>query len=152
VRGVIVRAIAAGATLPVAAQIAKVGASTISDRKAKDEKFREECDMARANVAAIVGMTIISCAMRAGTDRMKPGDAALLIFAAKNLDPQKWRDRKELEVMVDDVPGALRTAAERARETKQRMLDSLRNGAVTAEIVPFVASGNGNGNGGNGHG
>lgn len=144
----IVGAIGAGATIEAAARFVGVAPSMIYDRKAKEPDFGVQCDEARSNEVARLAMTAVFCARRAGTKEAQPGDHTMLIFCLKNFDPVHWRDRKELEVSIPDIPGRLREAAERARG---RLLSVVKAEAVTCEIVPFVPAPIG-GNGGNGYG
>jgi hypothetical protein len=158
-RALIVGAMSMGATLRDAASVCvsagyDVRVSMISERKAQDEKFREEIDTGVARNITLLEMALNNIALNGKEEGAR---VRALEFCLKNRAPQKWRDRKELEVTVGDIPGKLREAAERARERKLRWM----TGALTAElvkeglapsgseIVPFVAKG-GNGNGGNG--
>lgn len=165
IRGIIVGAIAAGATVRVAASIAMaagydVPESMIHERKAQDSKFRRELETAAARSDAHVALSLYRKATQGD------GDTTAMIFWLKNRQPHLWRDRKELEIAIPDVTGTLRSAAERARERRRQMMEAMKAGAVPAEVVeatndeggaivpfsPDVPGGNGNGNGGNGHG
>ncbi len=162
VRRRVIGLIGTGATIETAASILGISAATIYDRKAKDPEFRANCAGARAEITSILASTAVAAARRVGTEAERPSDHVMLIFCLKNFDPLHWRDRKELEVQIGDIPGALREAAERARERKRlraavvlECADCTPTGKcerhTANEIVPFVAAG-GNGSGGNGHG
>jgi hypothetical protein len=154
-RALIVGAMSMGATLRDAASVCvsagyDVRVSMISERKAQDEKFREEIDTGVARNITLLEMALNNIALNGKEEGAR---VRALEFCLKNRAPQKWRDRKELEVTVGDIPGKLREAAERARERKLLWMKDavtavlVKDGAAS-EIIPFVAKGgNGNGNG-----
>lgn len=151
-RGVLVGAIAAGASNLIAASIAmasgfkNVTEEMVADRRLNDPAFKEECDNAVGRSDALVAMSLFTKATRGE-------DVTAMIFWLKNRQPHLWRDRKELEVNIPDIPGTLRSAAERARERRRRLMESIRTDAIPVEVtslVPFEPGGNGHG--GNGHG
>lgn len=153
VRGIVVGAIAAGATTPIAASIAiaqgfHVSADMIRKKKLDDEIFREELDTAAARSDSMVVLSLYRKATQGQ-------DTTAMIFWLKNRQPHFWRERRELEIHIPDITGTLRSAAERARERKKLMLEAVEAEAITieSEIEPFVPGSNGsNGNGNDGHG
>jgi hypothetical protein len=155
-RGVILGAIAAGSSVEIAASIAvasgfRVSAEMVTERQQQEPAFRLECETAAARSDSLVAMSLY----RKATTGPDGGDTTAMIFWLKNRQPHLWRDRKELEIAIGDVPGALRSAAERARERLKLMREALLCEVVADEgetgkaIVPFIAPSNG---GGNGHG
>ena len=168
VRSLIVGAMAAGANVLIAASIAvasgfeRVTARMIEERREQDEVFRHQIETAAARSDSLVAMSLYRKATQGD------GDTTAMIFWLKNRQPHLWRDRKELEVAIGDVPGALRTAADRARERKRLMRDAILaelaccdhakhegicpepgcgcTGEITT-LVPYKPNGNGNGNG-----
>jgi hypothetical protein len=157
-RALIVGAMAMGATLRDAASVCvsagfDVRASMISERKAQDAVFREEIDTAVQRSITLAEMALYNIGLNGKDEHAQV--AALKKFLECRA-PQKWRDMKQMEVTLVDVPGRLREAAERARERKLGWMKEALTGVLVkdglvpgSEIIPFVAKGgNGNGNGG----
>lgn len=157
VRGVVIGALAAGASNLVAASVAlaaghgSVTEEMIAEKRQKDPVFAEECDNAVARADSIVVQSLFHAATTGQ-------DVAAMIFWLKNRQPHLWRDMRQIDVTVPDLPGALRTAAERARARREAIAAALRAEAIPAEVVgtqalvPFVPGGNGKSGNGNGHG
>jgi hypothetical protein len=143
----VVGAFAAGADWALAARILSIPMSTVRRAIEADASLLERVEDARAQADEVV---IKSLYTKATVDK----DVTAMIFWLKNRRPQQWRDRKELEVAVGDIAGALRKAADRARERKRLLCEAILAEVVDDEkdnghgrMVPFVPGGNG----GNGH-
>lgn len=139
----VIGAFAAGSDWALAARILEIPRSTLRRAIEADAALLERVKDAQAQADEVV---IKSLYTKATVDK----DVTAMIFWLKNRRPQEWRDRKELEVAVADIPGALRTAAERARERKRLMGETILAEVVAADtsngngrVVPSVQGGNG---------
>jgi hypothetical protein len=139
----LVGAFEAGADWALGAKILSVPRSTLLAAVKRDEDLAARVEDARAAADEVVIKALYT---KATVDK----DTTAMIFWLKNRRPQQWRDRKELEVAIGDIPGALRTAAEHARERKRLMCATILGEVVTVDdangngqIVPSVPGGYG---------
>lgn len=162
-RGVIIGALAMGSSIRTAASVCmaagfEVSPSVIAERKALDPVFAEEIDNAVARNVAVLAMGMNDLALNATDEAVRVKATYILL---KNLAPHQWRDRTELQVLVADMPGAIKASGERARARREALIEHLRATAVPGVVVgtrasvgqplPLLAASGGNGNG-NGHG
>jgi hypothetical protein len=143
VQGIVVGAVSAGATLRIAASIAyaqgfSVTEEMIAQKKVSDPQFKETLDTCALKSDSMVAVSLYRKATVGE-------DTTAMIFWLKNRQPKFWRDRRELEVLVPDITGTLRSAADAARERKRLMLEAMQKDAITVSVVPQLPDGNGNG-------
>jgi hypothetical protein len=144
----VVGAFAAGSDWALAARLLGIPRSTLRRAIEADAGLMERVKDAQAQADEVV---IKSLYTKATVDK----DTTAMIFWLKNRRPQEWRDRKELEMAIPDIQGALRKAAERARARNREWQEAMRRDAITTKavggegsaLVPIVPEGNGE----NGH-